>query len=99
MVYYSKHSVKVRFEWDPAKAAANKRKHSVSFTEAVSCFADEHGVYFADATHHERFVLLASSDQQRLLVTIHAELDGNRVRIVSARKTTSHERRRYEEGA
>ena len=88
----------MRFEWDPAKAAANKRKHGVAFAEAASCFEDEHGLYFPASSHSERFVLLASSVRQRLLVTIHAELDGPRIRIISARKTTSHERRRYEEG-
>ena len=86
------------FEWDEAKALSNLRKHGVSFTEAASCFADEHGLYFEDTTHPERFVLLAYSDKLRLLVTIHAELDSHRIRIISARKTTSHERRRYEEG-
>jgi uncharacterized DUF497 family protein len=82
----------VKFRWDPAKAAANKRKHGVSFAEAASCFEDEHCLYFPDSSHSERFVLLASSVRQRLLVTIHAELDGPRIRIISARKTTSHER-------
>jgi uncharacterized DUF497 family protein len=89
--------VKVRFAWDPAKAAANKRKHGVSFSEAASCFDDEHGLYFPDIGRPERFVLLANSNQQRVLVTIHAELKEECIRIISARKATSHERRRYEE--
>jgi uncharacterized DUF497 family protein len=90
--------VKLRFAWNPAKAASNKRKHGVSFSEAASCFDDEHGLYFPDITHPERFVLLASSNQQRVLVTIHAELEEERIRIISARKATRNERRRYEEG-
>jgi len=31
----------VRFEWDPAKAAANLRAHRVSFSEAVTVLEDE----------------------------------------------------------
>ena len=29
-----------RFEWDEAKAAANLRKHKVSFEEAATVFGD-----------------------------------------------------------
>ncbi len=31
----------MRFEWDPAKAAANRRTHRVSFAEAVTVLEDE----------------------------------------------------------
>ncbi|MBI1996921.1 MAG: BrnT family toxin [Deltaproteobacteria bacterium] len=31
----------MRFEWDPAKAAANLRTHRVSFSEAVTVLEDE----------------------------------------------------------
>ncbi|MES2016406.1 MAG: BrnT family toxin [Pseudomonadota bacterium] len=31
----------LHFEWDDRKAAANLRKHGVSFDEAKSAFADE----------------------------------------------------------
>lgn len=32
--------MKLRFEWDPAKAADNVRKHRVSFETATRAFAD-----------------------------------------------------------
>lgn len=85
------------FEWDPAKAAANKRKHGVSFEEAAACFADEHGRYYPDRRHHDRFILVASSPKGRLIYTVHAEIDEGRIRIISARLATRLERRRYEE--
>jgi uncharacterized DUF497 family protein len=31
----------VRYEWDPAKAAANLEAHRVSFSEAVTVFSDD----------------------------------------------------------
>ena len=31
----------LRFEWDPAKAAANIKKHGIGFDEAKSVFADD----------------------------------------------------------
>jgi uncharacterized DUF497 family protein len=41
----------LRFEWDPRKDAANQRKHGVSFAEAESVFADEHGLLLDDPDH------------------------------------------------
>jgi len=54
-----------RFEWDPAKAAANERKHGVSFAEAETVFSDDHALLLDDPDHssgdEERFVLLGLS--------------------------------------
>jgi len=41
----------IKFEWDEAKAAANLKKHQVSFEEAKSIFYDEFGVQFIDDEH------------------------------------------------
>ena len=87
----------MRFEWDPAKARANRRKHGVSFEEAVTCFADEHGRFYEDVVHSTRFVLIALSSRDRLVFCVHAELEGDGIRIISARLATKPERRRYEE--
>jgi uncharacterized DUF497 family protein len=38
----------VRFEWDPDKAAHNRKKHGVSFEEAQTVFEDDHFVVFED---------------------------------------------------
>jgi len=35
--------MKIRFEWDPAKAALNVRKHGVSFEIARQVFVDPFG--------------------------------------------------------
>lgn len=60
-----------RFEWDPRKNAANKRKHGVSFEEAQTVFADEHALLLDDPDHSEaedRFILLGLSAAFRILV-------------------------------
>ena len=53
----------LRFDWDPAKAAANERKHGISFSEAETVFSDEHALLLDDPDHsspdEERFVLWA----------------------------------------
>lgn len=38
----------VKFEWDLAKAASNKRKHGVTFEEAESVFYDDFAIQFFD---------------------------------------------------
>ncbi|MBI2389974.1 MAG: BrnT family toxin [Deltaproteobacteria bacterium] len=88
----------MRFEWDPKKAAINKRKHGVTFDEAVTCFADPLALVLDEAGHPERLVLIGASTRDRVLFTVFAELIDDHVRIVSARFATRHERSRYEEG-
>ena len=41
----------LRFEWDERKAAANVKKHGVSFDEAKSVFADERARLIDDPDH------------------------------------------------
>ena len=93
----------LRFEWDPRKAAANLRKHGVSFSEAETVFADEHGIIIDDVEHsdaEERFVLLGISAASRSLVVVHCyRADDLIIRIISARKADRIERRQYHEGS
>ena len=87
------------FEWDGAKAAANLKKHGVSFEEATSVFGDPLALNIPDPSHsedEERFLLLGLSDQQRLLVVAYAERR-DRTRLISARQATRRERHDYEE--
>ena len=88
----------MRFTWDARKAAANLKKHGVSFEEASTTFEDELGAYFPDALHDQRFILIGYSRRQRLLYVVHAEVALDRIRIISARKATKHEKARYESG-
>jgi len=89
----------VTYEWDPAKAQANVRKHRVSFEEAASVFLDPSALTFWDPDHSEaedREITIGRSARQRVLFVAHAPRDG-RVRIISARKVTRKEQRQYEE--
>ena len=87
----------MRFAWDPRKAALNLRKHGVSFDEAAAAFDDEHGAYYPDTLHPARFILIGLSSRLRLLYVVHAEVTRDVIRIISARKATRHEKKRYEE--
>lgn len=86
----------VRFTWAPAKAAANLRKHGVSFEEGRTAFDDEYGAYYPDALHPTRFILIGYSRRQRLLYVVHAEVKLEVIRIISARKATKREKAHYE---
>jgi uncharacterized DUF497 family protein len=93
--------VALQFEWDPQKAAANLVKHGVSFEEAATVFGDPLGRFVADPRHsseEERFVLLGSSREERLIAVMFVDRS-DKIRIISARQATRRERRHYEEGA
>jgi uncharacterized DUF497 family protein len=86
------------FEWDPRKAETNARKHGVTFEEAVTVFADPLAVAYQDETRGERTLLLGLSARLRVIMVVHVEVEDEVIRLVSARRATRHERRRYEEG-
>ncbi len=88
----------VRFTWDPRKAASNVRKHRVTFDEAASVFADPLALAVEDGVDPTRTLLIGLSERMRVLVTVYAEIGEDTIRIISARRATSHERRPYEEG-
>ena len=89
----------LRFEWDDRKAAANLKKHGVSFDEAKSVFVDEHARLIDDPDHsgdENRFVLLGLSSALRLLLVCHCYRSaGNVIRIISARKAIARESKSY----
>lgn len=86
----------MRFTWNARKAASNLKKHGVSFTEAATAFDDELAAYYPDTLHEDRFILIGHSRRLRLLYVVHAEVQHDAIRIISARKATSHEKARYE---
>ncbi len=90
----------MRFSWDAKKAAANTRKHGVSFEEASTVFRDVLSATGFDPEHsveERRFVTFGISSQSRLLAVAHTE-EGDKIRLISARLARRQERRIYEEG-
>ena len=88
----------MEFEWDIRKAAANLRKHGVSFEEAATAFGDYLSTTASDPDHsteEERYITVGLSNLGRLLIVAHSER-GGRIRIVSARTLTGREKRDYE---
>ena len=92
----------LRFSWDPRKAAANLRKHGVSFEEASTAFGDPLSITVSDPVHsreESRFVLIGRSTRERVVVVVHAERSDAEIRLISARLASRRERQSYEEDA
>jgi uncharacterized protein len=87
----------MEYEWDPAKAKANLRKHRVSFADAALALEDPRALTMADpdASGEQRFVSLGTDPIGRVLVTVFTPR-GRRTRIISSRKASRNERRSYE---
>jgi uncharacterized DUF497 family protein len=87
----------MRYEWDPAKARANAKKHGVRFADAVTALEDDRAVTVEDpdSEGERRYVSLGTDANGHLLVTVFT-LRADFIRIISARKASKQERQRYE---
>lgn len=92
------------FDWDDHKARLNRKDHQISFDEAKTIFNDPFLITFPDEFHsdtEERLISIGISANNRILLVVHTERkEVNHViiiRIISARKATSTERKVYEE--
>jgi len=89
------------FEWDEAKNAGNKQKHGVSFELASLVFQDPFVLSKFDGrfAHEERWLSIGMVGGETIIFVAHTIRDeGNHeeiIRIISARKATPGERRRY----
>ena len=94
-----------RFEWDPAKAADNRRKHGVSFETAIRAFADPFAFSELDRIEggEERWQTIAVVEGYLLLLVAHTireeDEDGEPVEVIRiiGPPRGRKERRRYEQ--
>ena len=89
------------FERDEDKAASNIAKHGITFDEAQTVFGDPLALIFDDEEHSMnelREIIIGHSVLQRLLLVSFTERGDEVVRIISARKANTRERKDYDEG-
>jgi len=85
----------VKLEWDERKRRSNLAKHGIDFADLEPLFAG-----LTITINDERFeypeprLLTVGFLSERLLVVAHTEMD-RVIRIISARKATSHEKKIY----
>jgi len=89
----------MEFEWDDHKAESNLKKHGIRFSEAVTVWLDSSALEMTDPDHsekEERWIRLGLSQNIRVLVVVYVEkVEGERVRIISARKAKPREIEQY----
>jgi hypothetical protein len=87
-------------EWDDEKAAANAKKHGVTFQEAATVLEHALSITFRDPDHsieEFRFLTIGLASTGRILMVAHTDR-GDAIRLISARPATRSERLFYEEG-
>ena len=93
----------LRFEWDPVKARTNERKHGITFDDAMHVFEDPNAVFMQDRIDEQgecRWQAAGLAGGAIVLLVAHTirdEKGGEIVRLISARRATRKERKRYEE--
>ena len=87
----------MRFQYDPAKAAANLKKHGVSFADAEGVLEDPIAltVQDSDSEGETRFITIGRGSAGEPLVVVYTERN-DEYRIISARRPTRKERKSYE---
>ena len=86
------------FQWDPAKARANRLKHGVGFPDAVGAFEDPLALTGEDPHPSEDRFVTVGLDFLGRLVLVSWTWRADDIRLISARLATPRERRQYEEG-
>ncbi len=95
--------MKLRFEWDQAKAEGNRCKHQISFELATRVFLDPYALTVQDRIEHGEYRWQTLGCIEGLLIllvahTVHEDRHGNEIiRIISARRADARERSRYEQ--
>ncbi len=89
-----------KFRWDPAKADANYRKHGIRFDEAELVFRDLHVLLLDDPLHsvdEDRFCAIGETFLHRVLFVSYT-IREDYPWLISARRATRAEKRRYMRG-
>jgi uncharacterized protein len=88
----------MEFEWDETKNWQNWQKHHLSFEEAKEIFS---GVIFTSTSNKLdygkiREISIGAIQNIAIVTVVHTDRNG-KIRIISARKATPKERRKYNE--
>jgi len=85
------------YEWHRRKGEVNFRKHGIDFADAVGVFEDVNLLWQEDVDAYDevRHIALGMDHLGRILVVIFV-IQGESIRIISARRATKYERETYE---
>ena len=85
----------LRFEWDDAKNAENRRKHGIAFEQAAEILFGPVLTRIDDHPHAEaREISFGFLGTGMVVVVAHTDREGG-IRMISARRATARERRLF----
>jgi uncharacterized protein len=88
----------MKFQFDPAKAKSNFKKHKVSFADAEGVFYDTYAIQQEDPfSREQRWVAVGRGNNDQILVVVYT-FRGNDIRLISVRRATGQEVAYYESG-
>ena len=90
----------MRITWDPQKAEINFKKHNVRFSDAELVLYDPFALTLEEQVieGEKRFVTVGADAIGRIVVVVYSYRDSDTIRLISARKATSSQRKQYEKG-
>lgn len=92
-------SGRMTFEWDDNKEQINIKKHGMDFETASRVFDDENRLEIYDDLHsdyEDRYITIGMIDEITCIaMVVYTERDTDVIRIISARRATPKERRKY----
>jgi len=88
----------MEFEWDEDKRQRNLRDHKIDFKDALSVFFDPNAIDEEDIEIYteRRYRTIGMSREGELLFVVYT-WRRDAVRLISARRAESHEKRKYHE--
>lgn len=88
----------MEFEWDPQKARADFLKHGIELADAIGALEDPHALTVRDTyEREERWLTLGRDCLDRVIVLAWTWVDSGCIRLISARRATTKQRRQYAE--
>lgn len=88
----------MRYVWDPAKDALNRRKHGLLLADGIPALEDPERDSWVDNRYdygEERIATLGLG-RSGVLYVVTTELDEETTRIISVRRAEPHEIQRYD---
>lgn len=83
------------FEWDENKNDANKDNHGISFQYATQLFKAPFIIARSDKNREERYIAIGKVADT--IISVVYTYRGDNIRIISARKASKNERRKFDD--
>ncbi len=89
----------MKFIWDRQKNESNIEKHSLDFADSYKVFESPMMVGLDEREDYDedRWIGIGLMDNNRVVVIVFTEPEEDTVRVITFRKATTDERKRYEQ--